>query len=344
MPKKKPRFSGRRAVIVLSLALLICMLLTSCFADGNGETTNIFIVVLVRPFAYILRWIYDWCNSFGWALILFTLLTRLILLPLNIKSKKGMAAMQALQPKVKELEKKYQSDKQKYQEEVAKLYKKEGVSPMGGCLPSLLTLPIMFALYWPISQPLKYLMSLSSAQIDAVREQLILVGAKVNGVLVSATSSEMTLVQAIHDHFDAVSGISENIIPMNLTFLGMNLGAVPSFTSFNVLFLLPIISAGTSFLLSKLTTWLQERTTGTKSTQQNGMILWMMPLISIWIGFTLPAGLTVYWIASNLVGMLQEVFISYYIQKKEKEPFKPSNPIFLGKFIAYIFNECICWK
>ena len=325
MPKKKPRFSGRRAVIVLSLALLICMLLTSCFADGNGETTNIFIVVLVRPFAYILRWIYDWCNSFGWALILFTLLTRLILLPLNIKSKKGMAAMQALQPKVKELEKKYQSDKQKYQEEVAKLYKKEGVSPMGGCLPSLLTLPIMFALYWPISQPLKYLMSLSSAQIDAVREQLILVGAKVNGVLVSATSSEMTLVQAIHDHFDAVSGISENIIPMNLTFLGMNLGAVPSFTSFNVLFLLPIISAGTSFLLSKLTTWLQERTTGTKSTQQNGMILWRMPLISIWIGFTLPAGLTVYWIASNLVGMLQEVFISYYIQKKEKEPLKEAD-------------------
>ena len=325
MPKKKPRFSGRRAVIVLSLALLICMLLTSCFADGNGETTNIFIVVLVRPFAYILRWIYDWCNSFGWALILFTLLTRLILLPLNIKSKKGMAAMQALQPKVKELEKKYQSDKQKYQEEVAKLYKKEGVSPMGGCLPTLLTLPIMFALYWPISQPLKYLMSLSSAQIDAVREQLILVGAKVNGVLVSATSSEMTLVQAIHDHFDAVSGISESIIPMNLTFLGMNLGAVPSFTSFNVLFLLPIISAGTSFLLSKLTTWLQERTTGTKSTQQNGMILWMMPLISIWIGFTLPAGLTVYWIASNLVGMLQEVFISYYIQKKEKEPLKEAD-------------------
>lgn len=67
------------------------------------------------------------------ALILFTLLTRIVLLPLNIKSKKGMVAMQALQPKMKELEKKYQNDKQKYQEEVAKLYKKEGVSPMGGC-------------------------------------------------------------------------------------------------------------------------------------------------------------------------------------------------------------------
>ncbi len=118
--QKKPHFSGRRVVIVLSLALLICTLLTSCFADANGETTNIFIVVLVRPFAYILRWIYDWCNSFGWALILFTLLTRLVLLPLNIKSKKGMAEMQALQPKLKELEKKYQNDKQKYQEEVCK--------------------------------------------------------------------------------------------------------------------------------------------------------------------------------------------------------------------------------
>ena len=324
--QKKPRFSGRRVVIVLSLALLICMLLTSCFTDGNGETTNIFIVVLVRPFAYILRWIYDWCGSFGWALILFTLLTRIVLLPLNIKSKKGMVAMQALQPKMKELEKKYQNDKQKYQEEVAKLYKKEGVSPMGGCLPMLLTLPIMFALYWPISQPLKYLMNLSAAQIDAVRDQLILIGARVNGVLVSATSSEMTLVQAIHDNFEAVSSISENLFPMNLSFLGMDLGAVPSFTTFNVLFLLPLISAGTSFLLSKVTTWLQERSTGTKSTQQNGMMLWMMPLISIWIGFTLPAGMTFYWITSNLVGILQEFFITTYIQKKkEKEPLKEAD-------------------
>ncbi len=110
--QKKPRFSGRRVVIVLLLALLICTLLTSCFTDGNGETTNIFIVILVKPFAYILRWIYGWCNSFGWSLILFTLLTRLVLLPLNIKSKKGMAEMQALQPKMKELEKKYQNDKQ----------------------------------------------------------------------------------------------------------------------------------------------------------------------------------------------------------------------------------------
>ena len=324
--QKKPRFSGRRVVVVLALALLICMLLTSCFADRNGETTNIFIVVLVRPFAYILRWIYDWCNSFGWALILFTLLTRLVLLPLNIKSKKGMAAMQALQPKLKELEKKYQNDKQKYQEEVAKLYKKEGVSPMGGCLPTLLTLPIMFALYWPISQPLKYLMNLSAAQIAAVRDQLILIGAKVNGVLVSATSSEMTLVQAIHDNFEAVSSISENIFPMNLMFLGINLGAVPSYAKFYVLLVLPFISAGTSFLLSKITTWLQERSTGVQNSQQNGMMTWMMPLISLWIGFSLPAGLTVYWIASNLVAMAQEVFTTYYIQKKkEKEPLKEAD-------------------
>ena len=324
--QKKPHFSGRRVVIVLSLALLICTLLTSCFADANGETTNIFIVVLVRPFAYILRWLYDWCNSFGWALILFTLLTRLVLLPFNIKSKKSMAEIQTLQPKLKELEKKYQSDKQKYQEEAAKLYKKEGISPMGGCLPMLLTLPIMFALYWPISQPLKYLMDLSSAQIAAVRDQLVLIGAEVNGVLVSATSSEMTLVQAIHDNFAAVSSISENIFPMNLSFLGMNLGAVPSFTTFNVLFLLPLLSAGTSFLLSKVTTWLQERSTGVASTQQNGMMLWMMPIISIWVGFTLPAGLTVYWIAGNIVGILQEFFITYYLQhKKEKAPSKEAD-------------------
>ncbi len=107
---------------------------------------------------------------------------------------------------------------------------------------------------------------------------------------------------------------------MNLMFLGMNLGAVPSFTTFNILFILPILSAGTSFLLSKLTTWLQERSTGVKSTQQNGMMMWMMPLISIWVGFTLPAGLTVYWIAGNVFGVYREFFITYYLQRKRRKP------------------------
>jgi len=321
MPKvTQKRTRGRRVLIVLAMAMMICMLLTSCYTDGNGETTNIFIAVLVRPFAFILRWIYDWTQSFGWSLILFTLFTRLILLPLNIKSKQGMAEMQALQPKLKELEKKYKNDQQRYQEEAAKLYKKEGVSPMSGCLPTLLTLPVMFALYWPISQPMKYLMKLTASQISQVREQLVLIGAKVDGVLIAANSSEMTLVQALSNHFADVSFISENIFPMNLQFLGMDLGAVPSFTKFNLIFLLPIISAVTSFLLTQFTTWLQEKTTGTKSTQQNNaMMKWMMPIISIWIGFTLPAGLTLYWIACNVIGILQELFITYYLKmKKEK--------------------------
>ncbi len=329
MSTNKPtRTRGRRIVTVLLLALILCLLLTSCYTDASGERTNVFNAVLVRPFAFILRWIYDWCQSFGWAILIFTVLTRLVLLPLNIKSKEGMAAMQALQPKTKELEKRYKNDQQKYQEEVAKLYKKEGVSPMSGCLPTLLSLPIMFALYWPISQPLKYLMRLTASQITAVREQLILVGAKVNGVLVSSTSSEMTLVQAIHDNFEAVRGISDNIFQMNLQFMGMNLGAVPSIRTFNLIFLLPIISAATSFLLSRLTVWLQTRTTGTApdATQQNKMMMWMMPLISLWIGFSLPAGLTLYWIAGNLFGILQEFLINYYLKwKKEKEPSKEAD-------------------
>ena len=322
---KPPRSSGRRLVLVLMLALSLCLLLTSCYTDANGENTNIFITVLVRPFAFILRWIYDWCKSFGWAIILFTLLTRLVLLPLNIRSKVGMAQMQTLQPKMKELEKRYKNDQQKYQEEVAKLYKKEGVSPMSGCLPTLLTLPIMFALYWPISQPLKYLMRLTAAQITAVREELTLIGAVTTDL---GRASEMTLVQAINENFEAVRGISDNIFQINLEFLGMNLGAVPSIREINLIFFLPIISAVTSFLLSRLTTWLQERTTGTVSeaAQQNKMMMWMMPLISLWIGFSLPAGLTLYWIVGNLLGILQEFFISYYLKrKKEKEPLKEAD-------------------
>ena len=272
---------------------------------------NIFDLLIVKPFAFVLMGIYNIVGSYGLAIILFTIFTKLILLPLSIKSKKGMLDLQRIGPKQKELEQKYKNDKKKYSEELTKLYQKEGVSPMGGCLPMLITIPIMMGLYWPISQPLTHLMNLTSDQITLIGERLGFVG---NGI-----NSQIALAQLVYENFSKVSDISSNIIAMDFRFLGMNLGATPSYTVFNLLFFIPIISGLTALLLTKVTNHLQYKSTGVMPANQNAMLTYMMPLFSVWIGFSLPAGLGIYWISGNLVSIAQEYFLTYYMNRKIKK-------------------------
>ncbi len=273
---------------------------------------NIFDFLIVKPFAFVLRSIYDLVGSYGLAIIIFTIVSKIIILPLSIKSKKGMVKIQKLQPKLKELEERYKNDKQKYQEEMAKLYQTEDVSPMSGCLPTLITLPIMMGLYWPISEPLKHLMNLTAEQIALITERLGM-------TTQTGYVSQIAIAQKVYENFDLVKDISPNIIPMDMNFLGINLGATPSFTTFNLLFLIPIISGLTAFLLNKLTTYLQYRSTGVQPANQGQMMVLMMPLMSVWIGFSLPAGLGLYWITSNIVAMIQEVFLSKYMERELKK-------------------------
>ena len=295
-----------RIAILVAMTVLMAMTLTGCVTTADGSTSNIFILLIVRPFSYILRWIYDIVGSYGWAIILFQILTKILMLPLQVKSKKGMRAQARLQPKIAELEKRYKNDKNKYQEELSKLYTKEGVNPMAGCLPMLITLPILMGLYWPISQPLTYLMNLTAAQIEEIKMTL--------GFAIETNVAEITLAQQIYENFDLVKHISDNIIRMDLNFLGVNLGAIPDWKTLNVILLFPIISAVTSFLLTRLTSWLQYKSTGVMPESQNGMMNFMMPLMSLWIGFSMPAGLTLYWIAGNLTSMIQEYGMHLYMQ------------------------------
>lgn len=310
---ERTRSRMSRLLIVAVLAAMLALTLTGCVTMADGTRVNIFVLLIVRPFAWILRKIYDLIGSYGWSIIIFSLLAKIIVLPLSIKGKKGMMDTQRIQPKLQELEKRYKNDKNKYQQEMTKLYQAEGISPMAGCLPTLLTFPIMIGLYWPISQPLTYLMNLTAAQINEIKAAL--------SYAADAYVSEMTLAQQVFENFDLVKHISPNIIRMDFTFLGMNLGQVPDWKTINLLFLIPIVSGVTSFALTKLTNWLQFKSTGTMPQGQNSTMMYMMPLVSVWFGFTLPAGLGVYWIAQNITSALQEWFLYVYFEKlKLKAP------------------------
>ena len=220
--------------------------------------------------------------------------------------------MQRIQPKLNELQKKYGKDRQKYAEKVQELYDNEGVSMMSGCLPQLITLPIMLGLYYVISQPLTYFMQLTPDEITAVANAL---GHTMSG----AYTAQIELAGLMHQNFELIAGISDKIMQVDFNFLGISLAATPSFKIFNLLWIIPLLSGATSFLYSWVSQKLNSQISGgaqnPQATQLNGMMFIMMPAMSLYFGFILPAGLGVYWITNNVLMLVQDVLLTKMLHK-----------------------------
>ena len=287
------------------------------------------------PFAWILRLFYNLTGSYGWALILFTLVVKLVLLPFQLKSKKSMLRMNQFQPKMREIQEKYANNQQKMNEELQLLYAQEGINPMSGCLWSLLPFPIIIALYSIIRQPLSRFMLLSSETIEKVREIATGLGyvmEQTNGR--ASFYEEIQLAKFINDNFAGFSGI-DGVFRVDYSFLGLDLTVIPQtvwkqFLSGGWavigLVLIPIISAALSFFQSKVSMAQngQQKADDPAARSSRTMML-MMPVMSLWIGFTLPAALGVYWIANSVFQIIQDVILNKYFstqmaqEESEKE-------------------------
>lgn len=287
---------------------------------------SIFHTIITTPFSWIFMLLYNFCHSYGLALILFSLVVKFILLPFSIKSKRNMIKMGRLSPKLKALEKQYKNDRNKYAEETQKLYKKYGINPMGGCLWSILPLPIMLGLYSVIRQPLTNLMKLTTDQIELVKSTLTSLGVTVNS---TGAYGEIGLAQQISQHLTEVKAVVPEVFGINYNFLGLDLSAQPSLDFIRTgawtlaavgLFLLPIISGAASFFSMKVATKTNaapnddgEKSVADKTTQKMN---WFMPIISIYIGFVMPAGLCIYWITNSVFAIAQELVLGKILGKK----------------------------
>lgn len=279
------------------------------------------------PFGYVLEFFYGFFENYGIALILFSLAVKLLLLPASAKSKKTMMKTSRLQPKLKQLEIACGDDKQKYQLEVQKLYKEEGVSMFGGCLWSLLPLLILIPLYNVIREPLQYLMHLSTDEITAIKE----IYATATGTAVDKLGYYWQYAAAQNIELYS-AGIVEGLQSLNLSFLGIDLGQIPSWKVWTLATwsqiggaLIPLISGGSN-LLSALISQKMNNTVITddkgekdelaaKTAQTGKTMTYLMPLISVWFGFTLPLGISVYWIAQSVFGIIQEFFLTRHYRK-----------------------------
>ncbi len=271
--------------------------------------------IIATPFGYVMRFIYDLVGNYGLSIILFSLLVKIITSPLLYKQKKSMLATQKLNPKVQAIQKKYANDRTRMNEEIQALYEREGASPTSGCGTMIVTMLVLLGLYYVILQPLTYVMHLSSSQITSIAEAL---GQEVSNV----RGAEIQLAGSIFKNFDLVKDISSKIIPIDFNFLGIDLASKPDIKQFGVNWLIPILSGltafGASFLSTRLQNRGQEKPAGAPNTSFMTYIL--MPAVSVYFGFLLPAGLGLYWISNNVFGMLSDPVFDRIIKKeKEKE-------------------------
>ncbi len=266
---------------------------------------------ICAPFAWIMRLFYSLTGSYGLAIILFTLVVKLVLLPFQLKSKKSMLRMNRMQGKIKDIQTRYANDKQRQQEEMAELYAKEGVNPMSGCLWSLIPFPILIALYNIIRQPLGYFMMLSDDAVKGIRKIATGMGWSYSG---NNAYEQIGLAKFVHENWSSFQGKFSGLVDLDYNFLGLDLSAVAN-TKFNVfpgggwavwgLLLLPLIAAGTQMLLSVISMRANPTTNGSGK----GM-MYMMPLLTIVWGMMFPAALCVYWIANSGLQVVQELILN----------------------------------
>lgn len=286
------------------------------------------------PFAALLRLFYNLTGSYGLSLIFFTLVIKLVLLPFQMKSKKSMVRMNRMSGKMQEIKKKYANNPAKQQEETQKLYAEQGVNPMSGCLWSILPMFFLIALYAIIRQPITHFMMLNSSVVTSALSALQSAGVDISNIAHAAKDGTMQItafgqimmVNAINTKLPDFAASVPGWISVNYSFLGMDLSVLPSdviktftFTWSNIgVVLMPIISAFLSFLMSMASMIGQSKQN--PAAGQMKMMMWMMPLMSLWIGFTLPAALCVYWIAQSAFSAIQEWFMGkFYNQKIEEE-------------------------
>lgn len=265
------------------------------------------------PFAWLTRLFYTWTGSYGVALILFTLLVKLVLLPFQLKSKKSMLRMNRMQGKIKDIQTRFANNKERQQQEMADLYAKEGVNPMSGCLWSFLPFPILIALYYIIRTPLRFFMNLSN---DVITEITTL--ATSLGYTAPANNNayeQIYLTDFIHDHWADFAGKFDGLIDLDYSFLGVDLASQPTQVLSQFpgggwpvwgLLIMPFIAAALQLLMSMVSMKASSNTMNS----QSKMMMYLFPLMTVWMGFMFPAALCVYWIANAAFSCLQELLLN----------------------------------
>ncbi len=259
------------------------------------------------PLSYILNFFAGIMNnSFAAAVFVFTLFINLAMIPLSIKSQKSSVGQMRVKPKLDELKKKYGDDRQRYSQEMQKLYQEENISMSGGCLPMLIRLPIMLSIYYLITRPLTYLMGIGQDTITKLAETLELKG--------NNTNVELSIIDAVSKDNGLSAEIAAKLDSVDFMLWGMDLTQTPKFsfdfTKAELIWIIPFMAFAAQMLTSIVSMRMQKKI-NPDAPSMTGMML-TMPLISLFIGFGVPAGVGFYWACSSIISGGIQTCLQYF--------------------------------
>lgn len=286
-------------------------------------------------FGYLLQLLYMLINNYGLAIILFTLIIKLLLLPLSIKQQKTMKKSAELQDKMKTIQFKYKNDQEKMNQEMMELYKSENMSPFSGCLVGILQFVLLISIFYLVKSPLTYMEKVPQDKISQYVQQL-----KEEEKVVSNVYPEIDLIRE-YDYLKEKNPEDETVEKLNvkMNFLGLDLSKIPqqNMADYTV-YIIPVLYIISSFISIRMTTQMQEKqnkekekvqidgTTGKELEpkeeenemdavmQTNKMMSWMMPIMSISIAFVAPLGLALYWLMSNILMIAERLVLNKIIK------------------------------
>lgn len=283
---------------------------------------------IARPFGVLMEFIYNNLafHNYGLAIIVFTLFVKILFLPLSIKQQRSMERQQAIAPELEAIRNKFKGDNKRIQEEQMNLYSKYNISPMSGCLPMLIQIPLIFIIYKIVRQPLTYIAGISSAVILRLRNLVAATGLRV--------TDEIGINSYYLNNIDKIpSEISQESL-VNMKFLKIfDLGVTPKiqFWTYGAewkiylpILLIPFLAVGSSYLQMWITNRINngpKKKKDSDNPQPGGLasITKFLPLTSFVIAFMVPSGLGFYWTVSNLLNILQTILVKKLFNIKKKE-------------------------
>lgn len=306
---------------------------------------------LSEIFGYLLNFFYEMIHSYGIAIIIFSVLLRLILIPITIKQQKTMKKSAKMQEKMKEIQNKYKNNPEKLNQETIELYRTEKLNPFSGCFSAILQLLIILSVFWMVSQPLTYMKKIDKQVIDDYKTQIT---EENNGQ--KTTYPEIEIISRIEKEYGEVTTqLAEQEVEnreelehkkqsledmrINMEFLGLDLSKVPTQNLGDwKVYVIPALYVITSFVSIKITTSAQKKAMKKKEVvidengkeaseddmldsmqQMNNSMLYMMPIMSISIAAIAPLGLALYWLVSNILMIIERLIINKFIGAKEEE-------------------------
>ncbi len=269
-------------------------------------------------FGYILWFFYELVKNYGVAIILFTIVLKIIMFPFSVKQQKSMAKNSIIAAKRNEITKRYENDKNKLNEELAKLYEKEGISPFGGCFTMFVPLLLALGVYWAVIMPLTNTVHISPEHISGGLSTLQAVPG-VGNIFSDSRYGEIMLVKYFSDFkeyltmFTPAELANLEFFSKGFKFLGLDLLGTPSLSSFSsMLWIIPVLC----FFSSVLTQVITQKISGNNAMQaQQGcmkVMIYGFPLITAYFAYNVPAAVGFYWIISTLIQFLQTLVLNHF--------------------------------